>query len=221
VLAELLAEHPGARLTISEQSTHEVEQRFSADGVALAVLPTLDPPLAPGMREKVLWREPLRVVVPRRHELAEAGAPVAPCRLVRHPLVVSGSCRAAEPEVLTMLAARGLAALPRARVDTPQAALEMVRAGVGIGVLNAVAVQQVDTSEVCILDVDDPEMVREVAAYWYDVLLETLLGKALHRVVLAAGPPAGAVALDGDAAQAQSHRQPTPAAQTIRRPPRR
>ena len=96
-----------------------------------------------------------------------------------------------------MLAARGLATRPRARVDTAQTVLEMVRAEVGIGVLNAVAVEQVDTSDVCVLDLDDPDMIREVAVYWYDVLLETLLGKALHRALLAAPAPSGGVALDG------------------------
>jgi hypothetical protein len=38
----------------------------------------------------------------------------------------------------------------------------------------------------------DPGLTRSVSAYWYDVLLDTELGRALHREVLAAAAPPGA-----------------------------
>jgi DNA-binding transcriptional LysR family regulator len=76
---------------------------------------------------------------------------------------------------------------------SPQTLAAMVRAGLGVGALNAVAVAQLDTTGLAVLDVADPDLLREVAVYWYDVLLTAQVGKALHRAVLAAPLPAGAV----------------------------
>jgi DNA-binding transcriptional LysR family regulator len=192
VLGKLLVDHPGVRLTISEHGRHDVEQRFSAEGVVVAVLPTLDHPLAPGLRERLLWREPLRVVVHPAHEFAVRASPVAPADLVGQPLVMGGTYRDTEPEVLGLLAERGLAVRPRATVDSPQSVVAMARSGVAVGVLNAVAIAHTDTTGVVVLEIDDPDMIREVAAYWYDVLLSTPVGKALHRVVLEVPTPPGA-----------------------------
>jgi DNA-binding transcriptional LysR family regulator len=71
VLARVTADRPGLRVELAEGSWHDVERRFVADGAAMAVLPRLDPPAANGLRERVLWREPLKVVVSADHELAQ------------------------------------------------------------------------------------------------------------------------------------------------------
>lgn len=192
VLARLADELPGLRVALSEQGVGDVERRFADDGVVVAVLPTLPVPLAPGLHEQVLWRERLQVVVPVGHPLA-AGARVRPVDLLTAPLVMTGAADGADPEALLLLAAGGLAVAPRAVVDTPQTAVTMVRAGVGIGVMNAVALASSDTSGLTVLDIDDPDMIREVAAYWYDVLVTTGVGTMLHAAVLEAPTPQGAV----------------------------
>lgn len=204
VVAELAARHPGFRVAVTEQGCPDLERRFPAEGGVVAVLPTLPHPLAPGLQERLLWREPLRLVVPDGHVLAVEGGPVAPQRLVEHRLVVCGPPAEGLPpedaesephaEVLTLLAARGVEVLPRAFVDTPQTLVAMCRAGVGIGVANAVALAHLDTTGLQVLDFDDPDMVREVAAYWYAILASTEVGSGLLRSVLAAPVPPGAVA---------------------------
>src|SRR5687768_12717742 len=70
VLARVTAERPGLRVELAERSWHDIERRFVADGAAMAVLPQLDEPAAAGLRERVLWHEPLKVVVAADHELA-------------------------------------------------------------------------------------------------------------------------------------------------------
>jgi hypothetical protein len=97
--------------------------------------------------------------------------------------------------LLPLLAARGLAVQPRVTADSPQTVLAMVRAGVGVGVVNAVALAYADTAGLVVRDIDDPDMVREVAAYWYDVLVTTGVGTTLHRTVLDAPVPRGATAI--------------------------
>jgi DNA-binding transcriptional LysR family regulator len=196
VLAELVDVHPGLRVTLTEYGGADVERRLLGNGPALAVLPRLATPLPPGLRERVLWREPLQVVVPVSHELDRAGKPVTLDALAAGPLIVCGTRTESAPadsaaEVLGLLAARGLAVQPRAAVDTPQTLLALVRAGIGIGVVNAVALAPADLSGLAVLDIDDPSLVREVAAYWYDVLTTGGIGMELHRAVVTASLPPG------------------------------
>ncbi len=147
------------------------------------------------MQERLLWRERIRVLVPPDHPVAKERTPVSPAELVTHPLVMGGASGEGEPELLTLLAARGLAVAPRATVDSPTTVAAMVREGVGVGVLNAVALEHIDTSGLSVLDIDGPDMVREVAAYWYDVLVTTGVGTLLHRTVLESPVPRGGTAI--------------------------
>ena len=68
-------------------------------------------------------------------------------------------------------------------VDTPQSLVAMARVGVGVGIANAVALAHTDTAGLVVLDIDDPDLVREVAAYWYDVLASTAVGASLLRTL--------------------------------------
>jgi DNA-binding transcriptional LysR family regulator len=192
VVATFADRYPGVRIVLSEQGREDVESSFPADGVVVAVLPTLAHPLAPRLRERLLWRERIRLAVHPDHELAQLRAPVPVQELVRCRLIVCGT--AAEPELCQQLVARGQALTPAVVVDTPQSLVAMARVGVGVGVVNAVALEGADTSGLVLLDVDDPDLVREVAAYWYDVLDSTGVGTFLLRAVLDAPPPPGATA---------------------------
>jgi DNA-binding transcriptional LysR family regulator len=192
VLARVTAERPGLRVELAERSRRDVERRFLADGTAMAVLPRLDPPTAAGLRERVLWREPLKVVVDAQHELAGAGGPVPVERLVRFPLLVCRQFDDGDSEALRLLARRGLAARPRVTADTPVMLASLVRAGVGVAMVNAVALGPLDLTGLVVLDLDDPGHSRLVAAYWNDVLLDTDTGRRLHRAVMDAPVPLGA-----------------------------
>ncbi|WP_214370552.1 LysR family transcriptional regulator [Pseudonocardia sp. H11422] len=195
LVADLVTRYPGAQVTLAEQSWHDVAGQFPADGAVVAVLPVLVRPLAPGLQERLLWREPIRVVVRPDHDLAHTDRPVSLDELVGHPLVVSGTSAETAPEVSRILGERGRAVHPRAVVGTPQTLVSMVRTGVGVGVANAVALEISDTDGLVVLDIDDPRMVRDVAGYWYDVLVYTGVGRALLDAVLQAPVPPGAVAL--------------------------
>ena len=127
---------------------------------------------------------------------------ISPQQLAGLPLVVSGMSMNAEPEIVAMLADRGLDIAPRTTVDAPQTLSRWSAAGVGIGIANAVAMDNIDTTGVVLLGFDDPEMIREVAAYWYDELLSTEVGRSLHQAVLGAALPRGAVAVGAKASVA-------------------
>ena len=110
-------------------------------------------------------------------------------------MIVGGAVGAREPEFVAMMASRGIEVRPTAVVDVPQTLVAMVRAGVGVGVANAVAIDSADTADLVALSLDDAEMIREVAVYWYDALLSTEYGQALQQAVLQAPLPKGAIAV--------------------------
>ena len=76
-----------------------------------------------------------------------------------------------------------------------------LRAGRGVGLLSGVAASTVVGPGQGLVSVPLADLgpVRRVAAYWSDILLATDLGRALHREVLAAPLPPGALALGPDA----------------------
>jgi DNA-binding transcriptional LysR family regulator len=199
ILAELAQTHPGMRVSFVERAGIDLERRLIGNGPTLAVLPRVDTSRPPGLRERLLWREPLRVVVRAGDELDRAGGPVSLDDLAGRPLIVGGTeaeASAASPdghaaEVLDQLAARGRAVHPRAIVDTPQTMIALVRAGVGVGVVNAVALAPLELTGLTVLDIDDPTVRRDVVGYWYDTFTTGGVGMELQRAILAASPPPG------------------------------
>ena len=98
------------------------------------------------------------------------------------------------PEVVDLLARHGEVVIPTATADCPATVAALVRAGIGVGILTAVAAHGAHVDgETVLLPLAEPGMVRRVSAYWYDALPGTELGRELLREVLAAPAPAGAV----------------------------
>jgi DNA-binding transcriptional LysR family regulator len=161
--------------------------------VALAVLPAFVVRSAPGLRERILWNEPVRAVVPAGHRFAASPGPVGLAELVREPLVVPGASAGGVPEILELLARRGAVATATATADSPATVAALVRSGIGVGLLTAVAAQGVTGGgDLVMVPLDDAGLVRRVGAYWYDVLLDTGLGRRLLDEVLAEPAPSGA-----------------------------
>jgi DNA-binding transcriptional LysR family regulator len=192
VLARVTSERPGLRVEVAERSWQDSERRLLAEGSAMAVLPQLDPLSATALCESVLWREPLKVVVSSRHELAGTDGPVPVDRLVRFPLLVCRGPGDGDSDVQRLLTRHGVLAHPRVTADTPLTLTSLARAEVGVAVLNAVALAPLDLRGLAVLDLDDPGNSRVVAAYWNDVLLDTDTGRRLHRAVTEAPVPVGA-----------------------------
>ena len=67
-----------------------------------------------------------------------------------------------------------------------------MRAGVGVGVVNAVALGPLDLSGLAVLDIDEPTVRRDVAGYWYDALAGGGVGMELQRAIVDARRRRGA-----------------------------
>lgn len=199
ILAAVRCRHPQAQLSVRVRDRADGDVR-DLDDSALLLRPTLEPPLPSGLDEQVLWREALQVLLPAGHELLGRG-PIDPRALIGRPLVVvdedAGSAldRAlcADPEADLDDEPAVSDTGPRIVAGSAAAAAEMVRAGLGVGLLWAVAAARTELTGLHLVDLDDPDLVREVAAYWDRALGLTEAGRTLHAAVVEAAAPAGAV----------------------------
>jgi DNA-binding transcriptional LysR family regulator len=184
------------RFDVREDPHPDVDRRFLDDGVALAVLPAFVVRPAPGLRERILWHEPVCALVPAGHRFATPPGAIGLADLVREPLVVPGASAQGVPEILELLARRGVIASATATADSAPTVAALVRSGVGIGLLTAVAATGVTgDGDLVAVPLADPGLVRHVGAYWNDVLLDTDLGGFLLDEVLAEPAPPGAVSI--------------------------
>lgn len=199
ILATVRARHPQAQLSVRVRDRADGDVR-DLDDSALMLRPTLEPPLPSGLDEQVLWRETLQVLLPAGHELHGRG-PIDPRALIGRALVIvdadAGSAldRAlcADPEADLDDEPAVPDTGPRIVAGSAAATVEMVRAGLGVGLLWAVAAARTDLAGLGLVEVGHPDLVREVAVYWDRALGLTEAGRTLHATVVEAGAPPGAV----------------------------
>lgn len=192
VLAAVAADLPTVRFGVAEPVHHDVETHGLGEGVALAVLPRLTRPLPAGLHEHVLWRESYCALVPADDRLARLAGPVTLEHVLRSPVLTTGTSADGGAEVVRLASAHGIAVRPRATTDTAHTLVALVRAGLGVGLVSSAAVGKSDSDGLAVVGIDDARLFREVAAYWFEVLLATRAGRALHAAVLAAPTPHGA-----------------------------
>ena len=183
---------PEVRFTVLEDGRPDVERRFLDDGVALAVLPALAAPAAPGLQERILWHEAVCAVVPAAHPLATRPDPVSLRDLAREPLVLIGAPGEGVPEVVGLLARHGEVVIPTATADCPATVGALVRAGIGVGLTGAAAHgAHVDGETVPAGRWRSPEWSVASAPTGTIALPGTELGRELLREVLATPTPPG------------------------------
>jgi DNA-binding transcriptional LysR family regulator len=196
VLAEFGAAYPQARVTLIERNGPWAADDPGVAAASLAVLPLVNggpPPLA--CREP-RWRERLHAVIAADHALARRPGPVPLAALRGETLIaVQGSLPngAAHPD--------GYGLRPAFTVGTPQTLLALVRAGLGVGLLHGVAAAggaaapAIRSGATVVREIDDRAADRVVAVLWRAELLDTEVGRSLHKAALAVPPPPGAIPL--------------------------
>ena len=189
VLADVLADFPAARVTLTERDGGS-EEGDAADGAVLVVGPADREP-GPRTRRQGLWWEPLRMLVPSHHPLA--GERPGPVGLAGERLVLCAAAGRALDDC------PGLADLDRLTVQGPQSVAAMVRLGLGVGVVTATACEVAEPAGLAVLDFDTTGSATapgfEVVVDWSDLLLASPVGQALHAGVVTAPVPPGARAL--------------------------
>ncbi len=192
VLIDVLTTFPDATVTVTSRERNDDQP---AEQALMTVAPADRPP-HPEARREVLWWEPLQLLMADDHRWEPAPARIEPFRRDGQRLVMG----AAAARVIDEAAARTDESLPapaRIVVDPPQTLAGLVRAGLGVGVSNPSAIATTDLAGLVVLPyagaAENPPLGFDVAVDWFDVLLTSPVGRALHEAVLAAPPPAGAV----------------------------
>jgi DNA-binding transcriptional LysR family regulator len=194
VLAEVLARFPDASITLTERDRSANDPGAGPERAVLALAP-VDREPHPSARRELLWWEPLQLLVPDDHHLARTGGPVPAEWLADERLVLCSAVDRAIEQTPSGLAEGRVGARARLTVDAPQTLAAMVRAGLGVGVLNVVATTTMDRTGLSVLpfvaEGKSSPPGLDVAVDWFDVLLTSPVGRALHEAVLAAPRPAG------------------------------
>lgn len=166
LLQQFAARFPQVSVRLVELGSGDMEDAAIGGEVTLFLRQTL-PPLSGVLFDRLpLWREDFKVVIPPGHPLARSRRPLSPAALLKYGLVMTGH------DVTDGLAAdpfwRSLGEPPNVvyEVTQPQSLIELVRAGIGIGVLNQLALDVSRAEGLVTRAIAHPEAVREVAVYW-------------------------------------------------------
>lgn len=196
VLVRLAEIHPGIQVDLLEGATHGIDEALDAGKALLAIRPTLPPPRsADRLKQALLWRERMCLVVPEGHPLTTR-AQVAVADLAGQELAVSGQQMHDDVEAVRLLSREGVEPNLRFLTDQPQILIGLVRAGLAVGLLNELSLQTVRTDGVEVLHVS-PGLYRDVAVYWTPGLGGSPAASALLRAVVSSPVPQSTTDLRG------------------------
>ena len=156
---------PGAEVVLVEQPTVELDKRLSEGTVDLIIRP-MDPPVASSTTKHLpLWREPLVVVHPLDHPLADLPEPLGLADVAQYPLVtIGGAGDSSQFETYQLFRRHGRELTPAQVTNQPQTLIALVREGIGVGITNGMAMSVSNTEGVVVRKLSCGE--RRVAAYW-------------------------------------------------------
>ncbi|WP_051580258.1 LysR family transcriptional regulator [Pseudonocardia acaciae] len=168
LLTELARTSPDVQVVLAEHSTLELDDALMSGRVDVCLRPMAPAPASKSLRCQVLWREPLVVLHPSRHPLAELAEPLTVAQVAEYPLITIGRLR--DPEAVGFESYRafrecGFELEPVQATNQPQTLMALVRANLGVGLTNALAAQISDTGGVSVRRLAGGR-VRRVAAYW-------------------------------------------------------
>jgi len=193
VLADIHVAHPELRVQLTEHTTPDLVSGIAAGRFHIAIHSLAADPPSSDLQSVPLWTEHFVAIVPPEHPLIQhAGeGPVDPAQLAEHPLIAIARPGAmVDPDTGSALSAWGLD-LPLAwQSELPQSVVNLARAGLGVGVLNALAADICDTVGMEVMQVGTLAEGREVAAT-RDRRSSSPSVDAVFRAICTAAPPPG------------------------------
>lgn len=167
LMTSFSARYPQVRVDLVEQATVDLAESLNSGELHLALRALAPQQNTQGLACRPLWREPLVAVFPADHSLAEVPEPIDLTVLTEHPLVTIGQS-GSDAEFETLAAVRQAAHPPRIawQTDQPQTLANFVRAGLGVGFTNALAMRVSDTGGLVTARVGPLELGRTVGIFW-------------------------------------------------------
>lgn len=165
---QLQRDHPAVTAVLREGDTLTLETMLAAGEVDLAVRPVHPLVREAKLVNQQLWTEPLIAVVPDGHPLVGETS-VHLKRVARFPLVTIGVSTDGMRQYESHLTFAELGLRPNIAFQTnqPQTLVALVRAGLGIGVTNALAVATANCAGVELIALAPSHLERNVAMWWH------------------------------------------------------
>lgn len=167
LLDRLACSNPDIKVALLERSTLELDTALLHGEIDVYLRP-MAPPVGPPARSRPLWREPLCVVHPPDHPLAELPDPLSVVSVAEHPLITIGRLGSQEVlgfETYKVFREHGFEVEAVQATNQPQTLISLVRHNLGVGVTNQLAVSTADTSGVRVRRLAEG-CGRRVAVLW-------------------------------------------------------
>lgn len=167
LMTSFSARYPQVRVDLVEQATVDLAESLNSGELHLALRALAPQQNTQGLACRPLWREPLVAVFPADHPLADVQEPIDLTVLTEYPLVTIGQS-GSDAEFETLAAVRHAAHPPRIawQTDQPQTLANFVRAGLGVGFTNALAMRVSDTEGLGTARVGSLAQGRTVGVFW-------------------------------------------------------
>lgn len=199
LLASFNERYPQVQVHLVEQATVDLADSLNSGQLDLALRAVTPKQNTEGLACRLLWQEPLVAVFPTDHPLAELYEPIDLAALAEHPLVTVGQL-GTDVEYETHGMFKSVVKPPHIvwQTDQPQTLANFVRAGLGVGVTNALAMRVSDTRGLRVARIGDLEQGRTVGVFWDPGRYMARAALVLLEQMLAAPAPHGTVACRRD-----------------------
>ncbi|MEV6130563.1 LysR family transcriptional regulator [Streptomyces violaceusniger] len=193
VVRRLRTDHPGLEVGIFDGDVQSTETALTDRRVTVALRPLRPEPADRALTYLPLWREPFVVLLPTGHPLL-AEETVALEQLAASRVITIGN-----PLLDSYLGYEAEAALHASYVEVPMGQVSqqpttlaaMVRAGLGVGVVNLLAAAMVRQDGLEHRPIRDLHRYRDVGIWWHSERPLPRASKTFIDLVVAAPPPAG------------------------------
>ena len=196
VIAGVHAEHPLLRIQLTEHTTPDLVSGIAAGRFDIAIHSLASDPPSSDLLSVHLWTEHFVAVVPPGHPLlpedGQVREPLEPAGLTEHPLIaIARPGAAVDPDTGSALRAWGLEIPLAWQSEQPQSVVNLARAGLGVGVLNALAASISDTTGMVVAPVGSLAEGRDVAVTRDRRSAPSPSVDVVFRAIVAATPPPG------------------------------
>lgn len=167
VMGSFAEEHPKIHIALFESGAIDAEEALRNRTVTMAVRSAYPRP-ADDIVFRPLWREPMQVVLPQSHPALGEGAIDVETLVQAERVILVGASLTQQVggahalDTMHTLKTLGVDASRVVFTAHPQALVSMVRAGLGVGVANGLALTSSSTDGLAIRSIDRPDAFRDV-----------------------------------------------------------
>jgi len=208
LLSRLKRSAPGVAIELTEKTTTQLVESLRQGTIDLAIRSLTLESEGSTLAYVPLWRERLTAVFPAARGVGERGEPLSPHELDGKDLIVIARPGASiDPEFAAAFARWGISPRIAGRTEEPQTLINLVRAGLGVGVLNELALDAFSSSGIVGRPITEGGDGRVVALCWNAAGYLTRAARAVAHAVLTHPAPTHATPL-GPVSEAMLGRRP-------------